>query len=468
MESTTDMPPITPVRGVDDGNAGYGVLGETDKSNAVGVHGASASTSDPLAGVLGTANSGYGVLGRSNNIGVVGVGGGANDVGVEGVTHSSVGVLGSSNYDGTGVWGRSNVGTGISGYSNDGVGTGGFSKNYVGMVAEGNRDCGLFSTCSGDGRGVFAMGHIGVHGSGDIGVHGYGSSGNGVVGESELMNGVYGWSKSGNGIRGFSKNGIGVVGVSDNTGTALCGISLKGAGVDAESFGWYALYSKSWNERYAAGYFDGDVIVTGRIQKGGGGFKIDHPLNPASEYLSHSFVESPDMKNMYDGIVSLDENGDATIELPDWFTTLNKDFRYQLTAIDSPGPNLHVAEQISGRIANQSGSSRRKISNRSYFKIAGGKSGMKVSWQVTGVRKDPWANANRIKVEETKPAKERGYYLHPHLYGKPEKKTIGKLFFPEERRKLLKDDTKRPMKLKPIKLKKSITPNISKKLPVLK
>jgi hypothetical protein len=30
-----------------------------------------------------------------------------------------------------------------------------------------------------------------------------------------------------------------------------------------------------------------------------------------------------------------------------WFGALNKDFRYQLTAIGAPGPNLHIAEEIS-------------------------------------------------------------------------------------------------------------------------
>ena len=57
---------------------------------------------------------------------------------------------------------------------------------------------------------------------------------------------------------------------------------------------------------------------------------------------------------------------------------------------------------------------------------------MKVSWQVTGIRKDPWANANRIRVEEDKPAKERGYYIYPDLYGQPEEKGISQLLFPEE------------------------------------
>ena len=60
---------------------------------------------------------------------------------------------------------------------------------------------------------------------------------------------------------------------------------------------------------------------------------------------------------------------------------------------------------------------------------------MKVSWQVTGIRKDPWANANRIQVEEDKPAKERGYYLHPDVYGQPEEKGISHLLFPKEEKK---------------------------------
>jgi hypothetical protein len=42
---------------------------------------------------------------------------------------------------------------------------------------------------------------------------------------------------------------------------------------------------------------------------------------------------------------------------------------------------------------------------------------MKVSWQVTGIRKDPWANAHRIEVEQDKPQLGRGYYVHPDLYG---------------------------------------------------
>jgi hypothetical protein len=51
---------------------------------------------------------------------------------------------------------------------------------------------------------------------------------------------------------------------------------------------------------------------------------------------------------------------------------------------------------------------------------------------VTGIRKDPWANANRIKVEEDKPDKERGYYIYPDLYGKAAENGISRLLFPED------------------------------------
>jgi hypothetical protein len=183
---------------------------------------------------------------------------------------------------------------------------------------------------------------------------------------------------------------------------------------------------------YRAGYFNGDLQVTGRLYKASGSFIIDHPLDPANKYLCHSFVESPDMKNVYDGVVMLDDKGEAEIELPDWFDALNKDFRYQLTAIGAPGPNLYVAEEISEANTNYSNrSSSSRNNNNNHFKIAGGTSGMKVSWQVTGIRKDPYAKAHPVQVEEDKPEKERGYYLHPNLYGEPEQKLVSRLLIPE-------------------------------------
>ena len=156
------------------------------------------------------------------------------------------------------------------------------------------------------------------------------------------------------------------------------------------------------------GYFAGDLNVVGNLSKGSGSFKIDDPLDPANKTLSHSFVESPDMMNIYNGVVQLDATGAAWVNLPDYFEGLNRDFRYQLTAIGAPGPNLYIAQEIAG--------------NR--FLIEGGKPRAKVSWQVTGVRCDAYANAHRVPVEEDKAANERGYFLHPDAYGLPPSKGI--------------------------------------------
>jgi hypothetical protein len=89
------------------------------------------------------------------------------------------------------------------------------------------------------------------------------------------------------------------------------------------------------------------------------------------------------------------------VTLPAWFSVLNKDFRYQLTSVGAPAPNLYIAEEL----------------NNNLFKIAGGSAGMKVCWQVTGIRQDAWAKAHPIVVEQEKPAGEQGQYLHPELYG---------------------------------------------------
>ncbi|MGA9427529.1 MAG: hypothetical protein WBV33_20790, partial [Terracidiphilus sp.] len=144
---------------------------------------------------------------------------------------------------------------------------------------------------------------------------------------------------------------------------------------------------------------DGNLWVNGSIQKGSGTFIIDHPLDPANKFLSHSFVESPDMMNIYNGNVVTDSHGFATVELPGYFEALNQDFRYQLTVIGQFAQAI-VAQEIAN--------------NR--FTIQTDKPQVKVSWQVTGIRHDAYAEAHRVKVEEDKPAGERGTYLHPELF----------------------------------------------------
>lgn len=154
-------------------------------------------------------------------------------------------------------------------------------------------------------------------------------------------------------------------------------------------------------------YADNNLSCGGTLSKGGGSFKIDHPLDPENKYLYHSFVESPDMMNVYNGNVQLDENGEATVEMEDWFEALNRDFRYQLTPIGAAAM-LYVAEEITGQS----------------FKIAGGVPNMKVSWQVTGIRQDPFANENRIPTEVEKEDINKGKYLHADAWSKVKNKPL--------------------------------------------
>ena len=138
------------------------------------------------------------------------------------------------------------------------------------------------------------------------------------------------------------------------------------------------------------------VSIPGTLTKAAGSFKIDDPIDPANKTLSHSFVESPDMMNVYNGNIVTDERGEAVVTMPEWFEALNRDFRYQLTVIGQFAQAIVAAEMKDNR-----------------FAIKTDKPNVKVSWQVTGIRHDAYANAHRIPVEEDKPASERGSYLFP-------------------------------------------------------
>lgn len=237
--------------------------------------------------------------------------------------------------------------------------------------------------------------------------HGLGVFGSAVSEEGKTF-GVKGVSHStaGVGVHGqaaaLSGETVGVRGESDSSaGTGVSGVASETTGVN------YGVRGESASPNGYAGYFAGRVEVTGNLTKGGGSFKIDHPLDPENKYLSHSFVESPEMMNIYNGIVTLGKDGAAEVVLPRWFEALNRDFRYQLTPVGGFAP-VYVAAKVRG--------------NR--FRVAGGRPGMEVSWQLTGVRQDAYAEKNRIRVEETKPAAERGSYLHPEAFDKPVEKSV--------------------------------------------
>jgi len=153
---------------------------------------------------------------------------------------------------------------------------------------------------------------------------------------------------------------------------------------------------------FYSAYFLNDVIIGGNLRVfGTKDFRIDHPLDPANKYLDHAAIESSEVLNQYSGNIVLDGHGEGRVEFPDWFAAINDDFRYQLTAVGVPGPNLYVSKEINGNS----------------FTIAGGAPGSKVSWQVTGRRSDAYMKAHPFVVERDKPEQERGHYANPELYG---------------------------------------------------
>lgn len=338
-------------------------------------------------------------------------------------TNGAYGIVGQITSPGAGgnttaVLGRnSGYGQGVYGYSQYGFGQIGWSDNNIGVF-------GRHGTTSGNSSGVWgdtlskdaaAMGVVGVVWDKSPG---FSSTGVGGVNQGTNSNGYGVWGAhagSGAGVYGFSNRGIGVQGVTYEAGGSTVGgvvgesLGEQGNGVIGVANNGSAAYGiLGASTSGFAGWFNGRVNVNGTLSKAAGSFKIDHPLDPANKYLSHSFVESPDMMNVYNGNIKLDEKGEAWVTLPEWFETLNRDFRYQLTAIGAPGPNLYVAHEVSG--------------NR--FKIAGGQPNSKVSWQVTGIRQDAYAKAHPIIVEEDKPAAEKGSYLQPELFGQPQSKSI--------------------------------------------
>jgi hypothetical protein len=228
------------------------------------------------------------------------------------------------------------------------------------------------------------------------------------------QSGVFGWS----GNNSSSWNSYSRVGVQGDTGSTG-GIGVLGT-VDAgyalvatnNSPVYYAadIYNQANGPALAAGgtafavYIDGlgNLAADGTISGAAKNFRIDHPLDPANKFLNHTSIESSEMLNLYTGNAVLGADGSATVSLPEWFTALNRDFRYQLTPVGRFA-QLYIAEEVT---ANK-------------FRIAGGRAGMKVSWQITGVRHDAYAKAHPMVVEPEKQGDERGHYLHPDAFGQP-------------------------------------------------
>ncbi len=199
------------------------------------------------------------------------------------------------------------------------------------------------------------------------------------------------------GVRGLSRAAAGI------------GYGIYGAANDGSGYG-YGIYGEAFNNGFQswAGYFNGDVNVTGIVATPAFLTRMDHPLDPENMYLYQAGVQSSEQTNLYSGNVDLDENGEATVVLPDWIEAANSEFRYQLTCIGGYA-QVFVAQEVTN--------------NR--FKIAGGTPGLRVSWQLTGIRNDLYAKAHPFVAEQLKPGFERGKYLNPELYGLGRELAIG-------------------------------------------
>jgi hypothetical protein len=415
-------------------SGGFGVRSEAFGANSIGVFG-TANNGSAASGVYGQSSTGSGVTGYSTANGsgvhaIYGLATGTDAIGVHGSSNNGmgmrgesfgtngIGVFGTANNgsQAAGVYGQSSTGSGVTGYSTAngftvhaifGLATGTNARgvrgvatnNGVGVQGESSvvGGIGVFGTSPGDGVYGFSDTGIGVHavshGSAAVYAESIGPDSAGVFGEGGSYGedpdgvGVYGLSTFGNGVLGWAgfENNSGVAGINDWSGNGLYGYSTSGR----------------------AAWLNGPVLISGTCTGCFGPNRIDHPLDPENKYLSHVAVQSDDMLDIYSGNVTTDATGEATVTMPDWFEALNKDFRYQLTPIGQFAQAI-VASEIKDN----------------HFTIKTDKPTVKVSWLVTGIRHDPYAEAHRVTVEEDKTGKDRGKYLRPTEYGQPESKGI--------------------------------------------
>ena len=185
--------------------------------------------------------------------------------------------------------------------------------------------------------------------------------------------------------------------VTNNAFTAFCATNNSNTGIAISTIGSMTVFG---NDNGAATFW-GNVSVNGTLSAREKQFKVDHPVDPQNRYLNHVSIESSERAVVYSGNVECDKSGEATVRLPDWLEALAGDFRYQLTCVGGQSA-VYVSKEIEDNA----------------FAVAGGSAGLRVSWQVTGIRQDAWAKVHEMVVEEDKPEEERGHYLSPEAFGK--------------------------------------------------
>ncbi len=437
VQGITNSPAGRGVFGLANANSGYtvGVQGESSPSNPTGTGvvgkaqatgGWFEATGTAGTGLFGVASASdgitYGMQGRSDSLQGTGVYGVATNAG--GFTFG--GRFESASAFGVGVRGVATHGTGVTyggrfeSNSTAGVGVIGFATATSGETE------GVFGRSdSTDGRGVFGLADAPTGSTYGGRFESNSTSGNGVFGLATAASGytfgVMGGSDStsGRGVYGYA---------SADTGNTIGGLftcrSTSGQAVvgwaNAESgstYGVVGMRSSMTGIGYAV-YAEGDLGASGFKS-----FRVDHPDDPENKYLLHYSAESPEVINIYSETVTLDDRGEAEVELPHYFAKINTRPRYQLTAVGLPMPNLHVAEKIDARaLAAGERATAGESAPPCTFRIAGGAPGGEVSWEVKAVRNDLWMRNRAASVEIEKQGRERGKYQHPELYGQPREK----------------------------------------------
>ena len=321
-----------------------------------------------------------------------------NYVGVKGKSSTYIGVEGYGNYGGVLGTGYSNYG--VSGFSESGFGVTGEAIDNVAVNAKNEST----SAATFEGWNLGAGDIIkGSSGSGQLKSVKFRVANNGdmTISGGLTSGAITATSPSGTVIQGTSTNGFAVWGSTGNN----IAINAINNSIELPAFqGWNQgagrIY-EGWSGAPGVQTMKFSVANNGSLWAVAKNFRIDHPLDPKNKTLTHVSVESPDMKNIYDGVVVTDDLGYATVELPGWFEALNKDYRYQLTVIDETDSAAFVHAKV---VKGVSGNS---------FTLRTSTPEVKVSWQVTGIRKDAWAEKNRIQVEMEKPEAEKGRCINP-------------------------------------------------------
>ena len=149
-------------------------------------------------------------------------------------------------------------------------------------------------------------------------------------------------------------------------------------------------------------YASGTFAATGTKS-----FQCDHPLDPANKYLNHFCAEGPAPYNIYRGNVVTDGRGYATVVLPDYFESINRDPAYQLTVVDEADQEQFVLAKVVAKVRN----------NR--FTIRTSRPQTEVSWEVKAIRNDRWVQRYGYETVQEKEPGIRGKYVHPELYNQP-------------------------------------------------